>query len=236
MHLYKTMRRLPILAVTLAGFGCAPEPAHWSDIESPKVNTVEYTTMSYRVHFAAGAAALSKDEARALTDFASASLHAGDRVAVAVDRPERRRDSGLAARRESAIAKVLAKLSVDPVFDTARLDQVAPLPDEAILRVGRYVVTPPRCPDWSKPESDDFTNTPSSNFGCATTSNIGLMVADPADLVRGAGSGGGDAAFAARGVNLYRTGVISKSLAGTSESASGSSGGSGGGSGSGGGN
>ena len=53
------------------------------------------------------------------------------------------------------------------------------------IRRDRYLVTLPPCPNWSKPAAGagDFTNTPSSNFGCAAAVNLGLMVANPADLV-----------------------------------------------------
>ena len=58
-------------------------------------------------------------------------------------------------------------------------------PGTAVIRRERYLVTLPPCPDWSKPAAGagDFTNTASSNFGCATAVNLGLTVAQPADLV-----------------------------------------------------
>jgi pilus assembly protein CpaD len=49
--------------------------------------------------------------------------------------------------------------------------------------VGRYTVTLPACPNWSQSLSYEFTNAFSSNYGCANTTNLGLMVASPADLV-----------------------------------------------------
>ena len=55
--------------------------------------------------------------------------------------------------------------------------------DRAIIEVGRYLVTLPACPNWSQDPASDFTNAKSSNFGCATAINLGLMVASPADLV-----------------------------------------------------
>ena len=70
---------------------------------------------------------------------------------------------------------------------------IAPIPapglgvpgDAAVIRRERCLVTLPPCPDWSKPAvgAGDFTNTASSNFGCATAVNLGLTVAQPADLV-----------------------------------------------------
>ena len=48
-----------------------------------------------------------------------------------------------------------------------------------------YLVTLPPCPDWSRQSGTDFANLPHSNFGCATQTNLGLMIAEPEDLVRG---------------------------------------------------
>jgi pilus assembly protein CpaD len=84
--------------------------------------------------------------------------------------------------------------------------------DAVVVSVGRYVVTLPVCPDWSKPEADDYTNTPPSNFGCANASNLGRMVANPADLVHGTPLGPADGDFAARGIQRYRAGEIDNSI------------------------
>jgi pilus assembly protein CpaD len=46
------------------------------------------------------------------------------------------------------------------------------------------VMLPP-CPNWSQSPSTDFTNEPSSNFGCTNAVNLGMMVANPADLAGG---------------------------------------------------
>lgn len=42
----------------------------------------------------------------------------------------------------------------------------------------------PGCPDWSHDVGGD-RETQSSNYGCATSTNLALMVADPADLLHG---------------------------------------------------
>jgi pilus assembly protein CpaD len=87
----------------------------------------------------------------------------------------------------------------------------APAPaDAAVIRRERYVVTVPPCPDWSKPAAGagDFTNTSSSNFGCAAALNLGLTVATPADLVEARRVGPTDAHPAAEAVNNYRLGKV----------------------------
>ena len=51
--------------------------------------------------------------------------------------------------------------------------------------VGRYLVVPPQCPNWGKPSNRDPRNLAAANFGCSHNANLALMIADPADLVRG---------------------------------------------------
>jgi len=57
-------------------------------------------------------------------------------------------------------------------------------PVAAKLGYLRYIAELPPCPDWSKDSVFSSTNTNHSNFGCATQSNLGAMIVDPADLVR----------------------------------------------------
>ncbi len=45
------------------------------------------------------------------------------------------------------------------------------------------VVVVSECGDWSKEVSHDFRNVDYSNQGCAVQHNIGVMIADPADLL-----------------------------------------------------
>ncbi len=51
--------------------------------------------------------------------------------------------------------------------------------------VTRMAAKVPGCPDNSRPAEYTFEASTSSNYGCATNSNLAAMIADPADLVRG---------------------------------------------------
>jgi len=74
------------------------------------------------------------------------------------------------------------------------------------LRVdGNNMVTLPPCPNWSQYPASDFTNLKSSNYGCANATNLGLMVANPADLAAGRTLEGADATPAVSGVTRYLT-------------------------------
>lgn len=70
---------------------------------------------------------------------------------------------------------------------------------------GQYVITLPGCPDWSGGHTT-YNNIPGPNFGCATATNLGLMVARPEDLVHGRDPGYADGEQAVRSVALYRKG------------------------------
>jgi pilus assembly protein CpaD len=87
------------------------------------------------------------------------------------------------------------------------------------VTVGRYVATPPPCPNWEKPPGYDWANTPMSNLGCATASNLGLMLADPGDLVRGREVGASDGTAQAKAVEQFRTGKGAKAAASVSGTA-----------------
>jgi pilus assembly protein CpaD len=224
---------LPFTAILLLS-GCTPDTARWSELEAPKENTVQFTTLSYTVRFAPGAATLSPGVTEDLREFISTSVASGDRVSIAVDGPDQATSAGLASKRQAVLAKFLAKHAVNVVVDVVQPRGPGQTRNSGLIQVGRYIVTPPRCPDWTKPEADDYANTRPSNFGCAVTTNLGLMVANPADLVRGSGMGTADGIVAARAVDQYRT--SSRSLSQGSGASSGGGGGGQGGGNSGGGN
>ncbi len=70
-----------------------------------------------------------------------------------------------------------------------------------VSRASAYV---PGCPDWATKSSMNPTNATSSNYGCATNSNLAAMVADPNDLIKGARSEGNDPSMATRAIKTFR--------------------------------
>jgi pilus assembly protein CpaD len=61
----------------------------------------------------------------------------------------------------------------------------------------------PPCPNWSSPPGAEYTNAHTSNWGCAAATNLGLMVASPADLVSGRTLGPTEGMPAASAVQRY---------------------------------
>jgi pilus assembly protein CpaD len=205
----------PLLGVLLMVTGCTPESGRWTPTEAPKANKVDFVTMAHEVHFAPGAATQTAAETKALAAFLNnVAFGYGDEVTVDVGpRGGTTTDEALATKRLESVTAALRRLRAHAQLATRPTVDGALSRDAVIVTVGRYVVTAPNCPDRTKPESDDFTNTTQSNFGCATATNLGLMVANPGDLVHGTVPGPADGEFATRGVQLYRAGGIPKALA-----------------------
>ncbi len=191
------------LAMTTTMAACTPRTAHWSPAQSPKINKVNWVSHSHTVRPTKAGDGLSTAERDKLDRFAAEiSLGYGDQVVIKT--PPRHR-----AKTAAAVARYFRARRLDPriqVVDGNRRRG----DDTMTVTIGRYVVTPPKCPDWTKPAGPDPNNRVSSNFGCASTTNLGLMLADPGDLVRGRPKGPGDGVAAARLVRRYREGKVTE--------------------------
>jgi pilus assembly protein CpaD len=93
----------------------------------------------------------------------------GDRLAIAIA--------------EHALARGLARPEVG-IAETG--ENGGPV----VVSFERYLVRLPDCAGWNVEPSYNPSNSPHINFGCATQRNLGMMVANPADLIAPAGQGG----------------------------------------------
>jgi|SRR5579859_653477 pilus assembly protein CpaD len=194
-----TINRTPLalgLAATLLLGACAPVTSY-TDAEAPRNLTTDSSTTRVDLHFAPGSAQLSPADAAKLRHLAAAgSIGAADRVTVASSGPPY-----VVQQRASSVSAALLPYGI--VVGGTQLADV-PL-NHAVVEVTRTLVTLPPCPNWSKQSQPDYANAPSSNFGCATETNLGLMVANPTDLAsaRTLGPAAGEPAAAA--VQRYLT-------------------------------
>jgi pilus assembly protein CpaD len=165
----------PVAVPLLLGLAaCVTE---YSKSEAPTTLQVDGAESRVEIAFAGGSGRLTAGEARRLDALVLAgNIRPADRVAIAAAGP-----LWLAERRAAAISSELLRYGI--VASTVTLDAVPA--NRAIIGVGRYTVTLPACPNWSQSLSSDFTNAFSSYYGCANATNLGLMVASPADLVSG---------------------------------------------------
>jgi pilus assembly protein CpaD len=72
------------------------------------------------------------------------------------------------------------------------------------VTITRATARVPGCPNWDTKSSSTDKNATSSNYGCATNSNLAAMVADPNDLIKGAGSDRPDPSAATKPIRVFR--------------------------------
>lgn len=187
--------------VLFATAACAPSASQWSEVQAPKTNKVEPIRLVHDVRFPSGTR-ISPAELAQLDNFlARHDVGYGDKVYVL---RESSGGGGPAGQRIDAVRRTLAAQGVQAS------DLPSPEAQPGVVRVviNRYVVVPPNCPDWSKPATSDYGNTPMSNLGCSNTSNLGLMVADPSELLRGREPGAADATAGSLAIQRYRADKI----------------------------
>ena len=177
--------------------GCVAE---YSKSEAPNTLRVEGGESRLTIIFASGSDHLTAGETYRLDRMVlNGYIRPADRVVIAVGGPP-----ALARRRDAAVSRELLRYGI--VTQTLVLSAVPA--NQAVVSIGRYAVTLPSCPNWSQSPSEDFTNALSSNYGCANATNLGLMAASPADLLRGRPFAGADSTPAVNAIHRYLTDTI----------------------------
>jgi pilus assembly protein CpaD len=143
----------------------------------------------------AGDSLAAGEDARLAGWLAAMGLKYGDRIAVDTA------GTGAGRAQVAAAANRYGLLLSDQPPVT--VGQVAPGTVRVI--VTRMTARVPGCPDFSRNYQPDFSASTSSNYGCASNSNLAAMIADPADLVRGApGSPTADTTTAGKAISALR--------------------------------
>ncbi len=148
----------------------------------PIANKVAMQTESHMVTFAPNAPKIATSEAARLRDEVfDRSLLSLQSVQIQLAPG----DMNNAPRRASLVKmlKYMGYSGHDVRFEPSDLV----VRDQALLSMTFATVVSPDCPDWRKSSSNNFSNSTSANMGCATEVNLGQMVADPRDLMRGTG-------------------------------------------------
>ena len=229
-RLRQVPRPLIWLSLLTLGLGaCAPSLGPqpnlgWIEASSPKRLEVDRADYRHSVYFPTDSSALTASERdRLLTFLQTVQPSARDSIRLEGHADERATELynlELAARRAEQVEAFLDEAGYGDLSVTATaLGEALPaVPStgpaawqlnrrvEVVLE--RYLVTLPACPDWSRETGTDFDNLPLSNLGCATQTNLGLMIAEPKDLVRGRPLGPADGIQQAEGIVRYRTGEV----------------------------
>ena len=108
-------------------------------------------------------------------------------------------------QRVGNVKKLLNDLGYDQPVNIVMKEN---MPDnKLIVDVVHVGVVLPDCPDWRKSPVTTFSNTTHTNYGCAAAVNLGLMVENPRDLVRGRDSSNSNVERSAKTLSDYRSGV-----------------------------
>lgn len=198
----RTAGWLALAALALGACANAGDgPRHTPDAHAVEV---ERTLYRHTVDFPSDAVSLPAGDRDALLAFLRET--GADRTAdVLVTVPAGAGADGPAQARRIAVMRVLRRYGFNP----RRPDPLTDVHDgggDVRVRVARYHAVLPDCPNLARTTTSTYTNLPASNFGCATHRNLGLMVANPRDLLRGQEMGPTSGARAAKGVERYYRG------------------------------
>lgn len=169
-----SLRPLPLVALAALLAGCGTANRGLESVHQPVVERTDYA-----IDVATAPGGLRAGEAQRLDGWMeSMRLGFGDRVAIddpnGAGRPVRDDVQGVAAHYGLLVA------------DEAPVSGAPVAPGTVRIVVSRARAFVPGCPDMSRMNDPNFNAHTGSNHGCAVNSNLAAMIANPADLVRGA--------------------------------------------------
>lgn len=201
--------RIPTLLLACVALGavagCDIRREDWSRVPTPRAPRVEQALYAHTVAFAPDAAVLAPERRTELDRFlARTRVGADDHLRVVPGAG----DSATMARRAASVAAYLRHLGASARVDAAGFGVAPPAAGNVDVVVRRSVVVLPGCPDWSGVPGDSRDNAVSSNWGCATAVNFGLMLAEPQDLAAGRPLSPADGDAAVLAIQRYRAGEV----------------------------
>jgi pilus assembly protein CpaD len=177
--------------------------------------TTPYELVDYRAHYPIGVKSqvvesdfygnaeggLTTDEQRVLRQFVAAYMQRGRRPITVTTGGSGQSGQALAATlRQAALGQGLAAgevvVGVDPSqpADRVRMSFVS------------YTAVVPECGYWSDESVANPDNVDSQNYGCSSQHNLGLMLADPSDLLGDTTMTARNATRSVTGTALYQAG------------------------------
>lgn len=180
---------LATLAVGISACSGSPVPLN-RGVATARIPSISIDNVSHDVRFQ-GDRLGNGEEAALLAFLRSVGPGFADRITVEDANPEN------AQVRLASLSTLLGKLGVS-IASVKRAADVAP--GSSRVTVSRANLASDECPDWNDEQKVLFNNAMSTNFGCASRSNLARMVADPSDLVSGRTLSGQDAAVTAKPV------------------------------------
>ncbi len=192
--------------------GCAPEIVDWTPAESPKENKVKRIVFYHIIHYPSKSKSFPETEVNSLVRFLKANAENPSAVSIILEECDEH-----SKKRIKDIQRVLVKYGVS--YDMITVEPLekgrkstSSFSSGVVLVLEKYLVVPPSCADFSQPIGDARQAHAPSNFGCATVANLGMMVANPRDLIKGRSMGASDGTVMAAGVDRYRKDSVKELL------------------------
>jgi type IV pilus biogenesis protein CpaD/CtpE len=187
----------PIDIVTAHTF----DSANWQQGTSKIETQVEPITLVHLLSFGPGDTSLSAQEIADLREFLQKSgVHDGARIEVDGPRVSGGYFDPLTKGRVEEIRAELSSLGLRSQIPAKQLTLLARPPEGIAVTVTRAMIIPPDC---SVPQPE-FATRPDSTWSCANAANLGRMINDPVDLVRGQTPSAADGETSAKAIELYR--------------------------------
>ncbi len=199
--------RLALVAALLAMVAACTDPVA-TDYREKFALSAHPTTVVFGIHMAGARIAFAGDEETQFNSLVASYLDRGHGPLTisAPSGPDSKLPPALSAVRARLIA---AGVPARDIHMTVTSEGSA---DTVTMSYERYEAALPTCGDWTSVPSFNPYNDVSSNFGCALQRDIGLMAADPADLVRARPAAPADAQNAGHVVQKYRAGAPTGSV------------------------
>jgi len=197
------LSHIAALLALVALAGCvSDDERQLADVDYRARYPIGVTSEVVEVVFPGGSPSLQAADAALLDQFVATYLDRGQKPIVIL-----LGGSG-AAKREFAVA--LQEAAID--HGLARSEVIVgvdPVQPEEIVTASfvSYTAVVPECGYWLEDSAQNFENANSLNFGCATQHNLGMMLADPSDLVAPSPFDPRDGPRTAMVIDLYRRGL-----------------------------
>lgn len=196
------------------------EVAEWTPAESPKENKVDRAIFYHNLHYPAHGDSMEAREKKNLLKFLKTNVLHPSAVTVILEEY-----GGHSEKRIKDIERELLRFGIPYELITVEYDEEehhrkhkkhhhknsSPKHHRkdsgsgVEIIIERYVVIPPSCGNFSQVMGDAQQAYSHTNFGCADIANLGMMVANPRDLIIGRPLGDSDGTVIAAGVDRYRT-------------------------------
>jgi len=215
--------RISIRKTALIGFAaafltsaCNNVPDHYKGAISLPKNEVEVANFSHQINFNGEDGGMSAADKAALDNFLNAQgARYGDQLVL-----DFAAGDGAWKTKMEAVNNFLKTRGFWAKF--ASSSGAVSNPGTAALVINRYTVITPDCKALSE---ESFVPTEmwlNKTFGCVTAHNLGMMVANPQDLIEGRPDTNADTFGAVRAIQLYRNKISTTLNTGTFSSLLGS--------------